>query len=326
MTETTTKNTIPGVKLTNGVSLPQLGYGCAFGDWLGRTDFQGFLPEQSWHAIELALKAGFRHFDTAYCYGTERHLGDTLGRWFADGTLTRDQVFLTTKLAHPAAPPHIAISHRLTCDWHTEPDLKQRILDDFDRSKEKAGIGYYDLLLMHWPAPFDNTDAEFGRRTRAEIWSAFEEIHQRGEARAIGVSNFARHHLEPLLETATIQPMVNQLEIHPYCRDAELIDYCKAAGMVIEAYAPFASGGLGLLDDPTVMEIAKQVGYSTGQVILRWHIQHGHVVLPKSSSPRRLSENLAIFEFELDDDSMARLDALGGGETRRTCPDPSGIQ
>ncbi len=326
MDETIATTTMPAVNLRNGVSIPQLGYGCAFGDWLGRTDFQGFLPEQSWRAIELALKAGFRHFDTAYCYGTERHLGDTLGRHFADGTLTRDQVFLTTKLAHPAAPPHIAISHRLTCDWHSQPSLKQRILDDFDYSKEKVGIGYYDLLLMHWPAPFDNTDAEFGRRARAEIWSAFEEIHQRGEARAIGVSNFARHHLEPLLETANVAPMVNQIELHPYCRDAELIDYCRAAGVVIEAYAPFASGGLGLLEDQAVMDIAKQTGRSTGQVILRWHIQHGHVVLPKSSSARRLAENLAIFEFELDDDSMARLDALGSGEVRRTCPDPSAIQ
>lgn len=318
--------TIPAVSLRNGVTIPQLGYGCAFGDWIGRSEFQGFLPEQAWRAVSLALDAGFRHLDTAYCYGTERHLGDLLGRRFADAALTREDVFLTTKLAHPAAPPHVAISHRLTFDWQAQPDLRQRILDDFDRSKEKAGIGYYDLLLMHWPGPFDNTDAEFGRRARAEIWSAFEEIYQRGDARAIGVSNFNREHLEPLLETAAIRPMINQIELHPYCRDAELIDYCRDAGMAIEAYAPLASGGLGLLEDPTVTDIARRTGRSTGQVILRWHVQHGHVVLPKSSSSRRLAENLAVFDFELDADSMARLDALAAGEARRTCPDPATIR
>lgn len=329
MNETVANNTassaIPAVSLRNGVTMPRIGFGCAFGDWIGRTEFQGFLPEMAWRAIHLALETGYRHFDGARCYGTERHLGDLLGRRFAEGLLRREDVFLTTKLAHPAAPPHVAISHRLSWDWRTQPDLRQRVLDDFDSSKEKVGVGYFDLILMHWPGPFDNSDAAFGREARAAIWSAFEEIYRRGDARAIGVSNFTREHLEPLLETASETPMVNQIELHPYCRDADLVDYCKAQGMVVQAYTPFASGGLGLLDDPVVSDIATGVGRSAGQVILRWHIQHGHVVLPKSSNPERLAENLALFDFELDDESMARLDALGSGEARRTCPDPTDI-
>lgn len=325
-TVTATTTSLPGVTLTNGVVMPQIGYGCAFGDWIGRTEFQGFLPEQAWRSIRLALDAGYRHFDGAHCYGTERHLGDLLGRRFADGALERSDVFLTTKLAHPAAPPHVAISHRLCWDWRSQPDLKQRVLDDFDRSKEKLGVGYLDLILMHWPGPFDNQDADFGRRARAAIWSAFEEIYQRGEVRAIGVSNFTREHFEPLLETAEVAPMVNQIELHPYCHDAELIAYSKAQGMVVEAFAPLASGGLGLLEDPVVRDIAARFNRSTGQIILRWHVQHGHVVVPKSSSTRRLAENLALFDFELGEDDMARLDALGSGEPRRTCPDPANIR
>jgi diketogulonate reductase-like aldo/keto reductase len=325
-TASVTSPEIPCLTLRNGVTIPRIGHGCAFGDWLGRSDFQGFLPEMAWRSIHLALEAGYRHFDTAHVYGTERHLGDLLGRCFADDTLRRDDVFLTTKLAHPAAPPHVALSHRLSWDWKAEPDLRQRILDDFDRSKEKVGVGYFDLILMHWPGPFDNQDAGFGREARAAIWSAFEELHARGEARAIGVSNFTRRHLEPLLEAASVAPMVNQIELHPYCHDAELVAFSKEQGMVVEAYAPFASGGLGLLDDPVVNEIANKVERSTGQVILRWHIQHDHIVLPKSSSARRLADNLAVFDFELDDDSMAGLDALGTGPARRTCPDPADIQ
>lgn len=325
LTNNTTFSSVPSVSLSNGVVMPLMGYGCAFGDWLGRRDFQGFLPEMAWRSIHLALEAGFRHFDGARCYGTERHLGDLLGRHFAEGTLKREDVFLTTKLAHPAAPPHVAISHRLSWDWRSQPDLKQRVLDDFDSSKEKVGIGYFDLILMHWPGPFDNRDAAFGRQARTAIWSAFEDIYRRGDARVIGVSNFTREHLEPLFETASVAPMVNQIELHPYCRNADLVAFCKAQGMVIQAYAPLASGGLGLLEDPVVSEIAIRVGRSAGQVILRWHVQHGHIVLPKSGSTRRLAENLAVFDFELDDESMAQLDALGAGEARRTCPDPTDI-
>lgn len=317
---------IPAMTLSNGVTIPQIGLGCAFGDWVGRSDFQGFLPEMAWRSIYLALEAGYRHFDTAHVYATERHLGDLLGRRFADGALKREDVFLTTKLAHPAAPPHVALSHRLSWDWKAEPDLKQRVLDDFDRSKEKVGIGYFDLVLMHWPGPFDNQDTAFGREARAMIWSAFEEIYARGDVRAIGVSNFTQRHLEPLLEAANVAPMVNQIELHPYCYDADLVAFSRKQGMVVEAYAPFASGGLGLLDDPVVKKIANETGLSTGQVILRWHIQHGHIVLPKSSNAKRLSENLAVFDFELDEESMANLDALSVGEARRTCPDPGEIQ
>jgi len=311
--------------LSNGVAIPSVGFGCAFGDWVGRTRFQGFTPEASWQPLLEATRAGYRHFDGAHCYGTERHLGDTLGRFFAEGALDRDDVFLTTKLAHPAAQPHVAISPRLSWDWDQVPDIAQRVFDDFEASKEKVGVGYFDLALMHWPGPFGNEDGDFARRARATLWSVFETLLERAHVRAIGVSNFARRHLETLLEDCDTAPMVNQLELHPYCQDPDLVRFCEARGIVVEAYAPFASGAFGLLQDPALVAIAEQVDRSTGQVVLRWHLQHGRVVLPKSANPGRIAQNLDVADFALDDDAMRAIDGLAPAEAKRTTLPPENI-
>ncbi|MEE4172644.1 MAG: aldo/keto reductase [Xanthomonadales bacterium] len=316
---------IPTHSLANGTEIPVVGFGCAFGHWTGGDEMQGFLPEASWRPLQAALEAGYRHFDTAYCYGTERHLGDTLGRALADGELERSDLFVTTKLAHPPSPPHVAISHRLTFDWHTVDDLAQRIVDDFDRSKEKLGMGYVDLLLVHWPGSFENPDAGFAREARIAVWERFEAFLERGDARAIGVCNFTRAHLEDLMGAGRTLPMVNQIELHPYCQDPELTTFCRAQGIAVEAYAPFASGAFGLLRDPEIVAVAREAGVSTGQAILRWHLQQGHVVLPKSGNRGRIAENLDLFGFELDDRQMARISGVGTAQAQRTTVPPSEV-
>ena len=232
---------------------------------------------------------------------------------------------MTTKLAHPAAPPHIAISHRLTWDWRKVEDVAQRVVDDFDRSKEKLGMGYVDLLLIHWPGTFENEDPGFAKEARLAIWEAFESFHQRGDAHAIGVCNFTEKHLQDLLDAGRTVPAVNQTELHPYCQDTNLTAFCRDHEIVVEAYAPFASGAFGLLKDPVIVEVAGEVGCSTGQVILKWHLQQGHVVLPKSSSEKRIAENLDLFSFNLSEEQMERIHGVSTGEARRTTVDPSTV-
>ena len=316
---------IPTFKLSNGKPIPVVGFGCAFGNWTGGDVMQGFTPEDAWYAVSSALKAGFNHFDCAHCYGTERHLGDILGRALADGSVQREDLFVTTKLAHPDSPPHVAISHLLTFNWNEVADLQQRIWDDFEKSKEKLGVGYVDMLLMHWPGTFGNEDAGFAREARLAIWEVYEALLERGDARAIGVCNFTARHIDDLLSAGRTVPMVNQTELHPYCQDPELIDYCKRNGIVVEAYAPFASGAFGLLKDPVIGGIAESLGVSTGQAILRWHLQQGHVVLPKSSNAARIAQNLELFGFSLNEEQMAQITALAPAEPMRTTADPNTI-
>ena len=319
-------DTLREVELANGTRMPSVAFGCAFGDWVGATDFQGFLPEQAWHALALAWEAGYRSFDGAHAYGTEGILGSVLGQHFASGEITRDDVFLTTKLAHPAAPPHVNISHLRTWDADKVPDIAGRVRDDMMRSLDELHVGYVDLLLMHWPGPFGNEDPAFARAARKAIWQTFSEFLEKGATRAVGVSNFTADHLRDLMtDVPDFKPMVNQIEVHPYCRDPELEGFCREQGIVVSAYAPFASGAFGLLRDPVLVAIAERLGVGTGQVVLRWHLQSGRTVLPKSSNLGRMRQNLDLFGFALTDEDMAAIDALGEGDAQRTCPAPDTV-
>ena len=200
--------------------------------------------------------------------------------------------------------------------------------DDFARSLDDLGVGYVDLLLMHWPGSFDEKDEAFARRCRTVVWSTFESFLKLGTARAIGVCNFSATHLQQLLDDgAAVVPMVNQVELHPYCQDPNLEAFCTAQRIVLQAYAPFASGAFGLLGDPAIAAIAAHHRKNTGQIILRWHLQLGRVVLPKSSSAERISSNLDVFDFELTQQEMQAITALQpqGTAPRRTCPDPATI-
>jgi len=312
------------VELNNGVVMPTLGYGCAFGDWVGASERQGFLPEQAWHAVRSALDAGYRSFDGAHAYGTERAVGTLLGQRFAEGTLTRADVFLTTKLAHPTAPPHVNISHLRTWNASEIEDPAGRLRDDLMRSLDDLGVGYADLVLLHWPGDFGDRDPHRAASIRWALWSELMDLHDKGAARAIGVSNFTAAHLDDILRhDPRVLPALNQVECHPYCRDAELESACRSAGIVLGAYAPFASGAFGLLEDPVLVRLAAKHEVTPAQVVLRWHLQHGRVVLPKTQTPRRMVENQDLFGFSLDAGDMADIDALGQDQpARRTCPSP----
>ena len=297
--------------LSNGVEMPSLGFGCAFGNWTDKSSnqFFGFQPDLGHFAISAAIRAGYTHFDTAYIYGTHKILGSALGGEMVRGR-PRSEFFVTTKVFHPAT--EIALNKIQKSFDFSDPSLniKERVLYDFEKCLDELSFGYVDLLLMHWPGEFNTTDEAVGRERRRQCWQAFEEIYASGRARAIGVSNFQIRHLETLMLDATVAPMVNQIEISPYMRQAATVDFCKSNGIHPVAWAPFGSGATGVLEDPLIVSIAEKYGKNVGQVILRWLIQQDISVLPKSSSEARMRSNLEITDFSLTDDDMAAISAL----------------
>ncbi|AXB47607.1 aldo/keto reductase [Amycolatopsis albispora] len=239
-------------------------------------------------AVTSALEAGYRSIDTATVYGNERGVGQAL----ADSGIKREDLFVTTKL------------------WNSDQGY-DAALRAFDASAERLGLDYLDLYLIHWPTP--------ERGLYAESWRALEKLHADGRIRAIGVSNFQPSHLDELARTGSVVPAVNQVEVHPYLQQAEVREYNEKHGIVTEAWSPLAKGG-DLLADPVVRELAAKHDRTPAQVVLRWHLQLGNVVIPKSVTPSRIRENLAVFDFTLADEDLAALASLDRGE--RTGPDP----
>src|SRR5918999_2840007 len=184
----------------------------------------------------------------------------------------------------------------------------------FDRSLSKLGSDYVDLFLIHWPLPM-LYDGDY-----VSTWKTLEELQAEGRARSIGVSNFQVDHLERLADECDVVPAVNQIELHPYFQNEDVRRYGEARGTATQAWSPIAQGEV--LDDPAIGEIADRVGRSPAQVVLRWHIQRGSIVFPKSTTPARIEENFALFDFELEPDDVARIDALDRGEAGRTGPHP----
>jgi 2,5-diketo-D-gluconate reductase A len=248
-------------------------------------------PAETARAVELALDAGYRHIDTAEMYGNERGVGEALR---ASG-LGRDEVYITSKLNN---------------GYH-EPDVARRA---FDRTLEELGMDHVDLFLIHWPLP-TLYDGDF-----VSTWRTLEEFKSDGRARSIGVSNFEIAHLERLATETETVPVVNQIEAHPYLLNDEVRTYGESHGIATEAWSPIAQGEV--LDDPVIVAIADEVGRTPAQVTLRWHIQRGSIVFPKSTTPARIEENIQLFDFELDADQVARIDALDRGEAGRTGPHP----
>ncbi len=244
-------------------------------------------PEQTEDVTRTALEIGYRHVDTAQMYGNEAGVG----RAVRAAGLARDEVFVTSKLNNPN---------------HARDDA----LRSFDGTLAELGFDHVDLFLIHWPLP------EVG--DFVETWHAMEEIYRSGRARAIGVSNFAPHHLRRLLAAAEVVPAVNQIEVHPYLVQDDVRAFGAEHGIVTEAWAPIARGRV--LDDPVITTIAKRLERTPAQVTLRWAIQRGDVVFPKSVTRSRIEENFELFDFELADDEMAEITALDRQE--RTGPDP----
>jgi 2,5-diketo-D-gluconate reductase A len=244
-------------------------------------------PSDTRQATLTALQIGYRHIDTAQMYRNERQVGEAVR---ASG-LDRREVFVTSKLNNGAHDPDDA-------------------LKAFDRTVEDLGLGYVDLFLIHWPLP------KIG--DYVQTWRALEEIHCSGRARAIGVSNFQVHHLDRLLAGTTTVPAVNQIEAHPYLVQDQVRAFDAEHGIATQAWSPIAQGLV--LDDPTIVRIARAHRKTPAQVTLRWHLQRGDIVFPKSVTRTRVEENFAVFDFDLTDTDMADIHALN--RDRRTGPDP----
>jgi 2,5-diketo-D-gluconate reductase A len=244
-------------------------------------------PEKTKDATLAALEVGYRHIDTAEMYGNEKEVGEAVR---ASG-IDRGEIFVTSKLNNTFHEYDAALSA-------------------FDQSLKDLDIGYVDLFLVHWPLP-DVLDY-------VETWKAMEKMYESGRVRAIGVSNFQPHHLNRLRDETTVTPAVNQVEIHPYLGNAEVRAYDAEHGIATEAWSPIAQGKV--LQDPVIVRIAENLGRTPAQVTLRWHIQRGDIVFPKSVTRSRVEENFAIFDFELSGTDMDDITGLDRGE--RTGPDP----
>jgi 2,5-diketo-D-gluconate reductase A len=247
-------------------------------------------PADTAEAVTRALEAGYRHIDTAQGYGNEKEVGDAI----AKSGLDRGDVFVTSKLGNA--------DHR--------PDDARHA---FYRSVSALGCEYIDLFLIHWPLP-TRYDGDY-----VSTWQTLEEFYREGRARSIGVSNFQPHHLRRLEAECEVPPAVNQIEVHPYLTQAEVRAYCAEHRIAVEAWSPLARGG-ELLSEPAIVSIAGRVGKSPAQVVLRWHIERGDIVFPKSVTPSRIKENIDIFDFELSAEDVAAISALN--RNQRTGPDP----
>jgi len=245
--------------------------------------------EQTVTAVRTALDAGYRHIDTAQMYGNEAEVG----RAIAESGVPREEIFVTTKLNN---------------DGHGY----DAALGALDETLRKLGFDHVDLFLIHWPRPQE------GRYV--ETWTALEKLKADGKARSIGVSNFTVEHLERLAERTGTVPAVNQIELHPQFPQAVLRAYHAEHGIATEAWSPIGQGG-DLLQDGRLRALADEHGRSPAQVVLRWHIQLGNIVFPKSVTPERIRENIDVFDFELSADDMAVVDGLDTGT--RKGPDPN---
>ncbi len=244
-------------------------------------------PEKTQQTVEEALEIGYRHIDTAAAYRNERGVGAAL----AAAGVPREEIFVTTKL------------------WNSQQGY-ETTLGAFEKSAARLGLDHVDLYLIHWPVPTE------GRAL--DTWRAFERIQREGRARTIGVSNFRVEDLEMLEREAELLPTVNQIELHPHLPQAELREWHAEHGIATEAWSPLAQGEL--LVNETISGVAARHGRTPAQAILRWHLQLGNVVIPKSVTPARMRENFELFEFELSDEDMDEIAALDVGQ--RIGPDP----
>jgi 2,5-diketo-D-gluconate reductase A len=244
-------------------------------------------PEKTKDATLAALEVGYRHIDTAEMYGNEKEVGEAVR---ASG-LDRGDIFVTSKLNN---------------GYHAYDDA----LNAFEQSLKTLDIDYLDLFLVHWPLP------EVG--DYVETWRAMEKMYESGRVKAIGVSNFQPHHLRRIHGETSVTPAVNQIEVHPYLANDEVRAFNAEHGIATEAWSPIAQGGV--LKDPTIVRIAENVGKSPAQVTLRWHLQRGDIIFPKSVTRERVEENFDIFDFELSTEDMADITSLDKGE--RTGPNP----
>ena len=282
------KNQNDVYKLSNGVGIPCIG----FGTW--QTP-EGDVAVES---VKCAIDAGYRHIDTAQVYGNEEGVGKGIRMGIIDNKLTREDIFITTKI------------------WNDKHSYELTI-SSFDESLKKLGVDYVDLLLIHWPNPIHFRDS--WEEANAETWKAMEKLYETGKVRAIGISNFKQHHIDALLKTAKIKPMVNQIRLCPGATQDELVAYCREKGMILEAYSPLGTGKI--FEVPEMKELAEKYGKSIAQICIRFGLQMGYLPLPKSVTPSRIEENIKVFDFELEEADVKRIADLKGCVGYETDPD-----
>jgi 2,5-diketo-D-gluconate reductase A len=248
-------------------------------------------PENTAKAVSKALEVGYQHIDAAQMYGNEKEVGEAIE---ASG-LQRDEIFVTSKLGN---------------DVHEPEDARKALV----RTLSDLGLDYVDLFLIHWPLP-NRYGGDF-----VSTWKTLEALQRDGRSRSIGVSNFQPAHLERLAAESDTRPAVNQIESHPYLTNDTVRDYCQQRGIAIEAWSPIAKGGV--LEDVTVSDVADKVGKTPAQVVLRWHIQLGNIIFPKSVTPSRMEQNFELFDFELEPRDMEAIAELDRGEDGRTGSHP----
>lgn len=272
------------VLLANEVKMPTIGYGT----WQVENSPAGA------DAVAEAIKAGYRHIDGAARYENEMSVGEGIRK----SGIAREELFVTSKV------------------WFTHRSY-DKVLEACDTTLKDLGLEYVDLYLIHWPAVANNY--ENWQEVNAETWRAMEAIYRAGKARAIGVSNFLPHHLEPLLKTAEIVPMVNQIEFRPGYPQSECAKWCQKHGIVPEAWRPLGAGAA--LTGELMTELSKKYGKTPAQICLRWVLQHGLVPLVKSANPIRMRENLDMYDFSLSEEDMAKIDALPRDDAGAEKPD-----
>ena len=272
------------VELNNHTFMPQVGFGT-----------YKVAPEQASDAVYTAISYGYRHIDTAQLYFNEAEVGQGIGKAIADGLVSREQLYVTTKLNN---------------NNHAPADVER----SFDESLAKLGCDYVDLFLVHWPMP-NRADLDM-----VATWKAMTKLLDDGRLRSIGVSNFLPEHIERISQATGVMPVNNQIELHPQFMNRASADYCRQHGIAVTAWSPLARGRV--FDTPQVTTVAQQLGVTPAQAVLRWHIQLGNVVIPKSVTPARIAANLDIDSFELSSQQMELISSLDQGEAGRSGKHP----
>ena len=282
---------IPRIALNDGTTIPQLGFGTLNVQPDRKSTAANI--ERTAEVVGLALELGYRHIDTAQSYGNERGVGKAV----AASGIPREELYVTSKLSNGN---------------HRPGDVRR----SFDETLEKLGLEQLDLFLMHWPVP-TLYDGDY-----ISTWKAMTELLTNGRLRTAGVSNFQPHHLDRIVAATGVVPAVNQIEVHPYFSHGAARAASLRHGAAVEAHSPLGHGQGRLLDDPVIRRVAGARDKTSAQIVLRWHLQHGRIVFPKSVHRERMEENLKVFGFELSPDEMAAIDGLDRGEKGRVGPHP----